>query len=104
MTYLSDDKEDNGQVVTRPNQAVIDELFQHLTTLSAQLKSAMELSSLLQAQYTTATSALKSKVSALESQVSSTQCPLPVESTPSSRAPAGTSSDETECAQVVLGS
>jgi len=63
-----------------PQQSVIDELFQRLSTLSTQLESAIELSSSLQAQHAAAQSTisvLESKVSSLESLVQQSQAPPP---------------------------
>lgn len=57
------------------SSSVVDELTTRLTTLSAQLESALALSSTLQAQHSTAQStisALESKVEALESLVTAT--------------------------------
>ncbi|KAH7875896.1 hypothetical protein F5879DRAFT_989974 [Lentinula edodes] len=57
------------------SSTVVDELTTRLTTLSAQLESALALSSTLQAQHSTAQStisALESKVEALESLVTAT--------------------------------
>ena len=95
MTYLSDDEEDNGQVVTRPNprpaSSVIDELelFQRLTDA---LGSARIGSGGFRRRCKPSTPLRRTpcrrpnqKYPAPESQVSSTQCPSPVESTPSPR-------------------
>jgi hypothetical protein len=60
---LEDDEEPRRQSSPPPTHSVIDQLFEHLSTLSNQLESAVELSSLLQAQHAT----VQSTIFALES-------------------------------------
>ena len=66
--------------------SVIDQVFERITTLSSQLKSAVDLSSTLQAQHVAAQStlsALESKVTALEELVhAQSQASCPVEPQP----------------------
>jgi hypothetical protein len=72
MPHLSE--EDGRRLHSPKPPSVIDELFQHLTTLSNQLESTVELLSSLQAQHTAAQSttlALESKVVSLETLVKS---------------------------------
>jgi hypothetical protein len=60
--------------------SVVDELFERLTTLSSKLQSAVELSSLFQAQHAAAQStisALESKGTSLESLVKAQATPPP---------------------------
>jgi hypothetical protein len=77
---MTHDEEDVARSLS-PRQSVIDELFQLLATLSTQLKSAIELSSSLQAQRGAAQntiSVLESKVSSLESLVQQSQLSSPL--------------------------
>jgi len=72
---LEDDDEPRRRSSPIPS-AVLDQLFERLTTLSNQLESAVALSSNLQAQHATAQntiSALESKVTALEDLVRSSK-------------------------------
>jgi hypothetical protein len=78
MTHLSDD-EDQWLGSPRP-PSVIDELLERLTTLSSELESAVGLSSSFQAQHAAAhstISALKSKVTSLDSLVKAQATPPP---------------------------
>jgi len=70
---------------SRPSSSVMDELFQCLASLSNQLESAIELSSLLQAQHAAAQSmisVLECKVSSLESLVHNPKLPSLLPSPP----------------------
>jgi hypothetical protein len=76
MSHLPED--DDRRSHSQGPPSAIDELLQHLTTLSNQLESAVELWSSVQAQHATAQntiSALESKVVSLETrQISGGSC------------------------------
>jgi len=75
----------NPHLESKMTKTLIDTLLEHLTTLSNQLESAVELSSSLKAQHTAAQSTisvLEEKVSSLEGLVKTSQADMEAQRAP----------------------